>query len=88
MSRRVPLLKTYQCSRLRGPAILELERFDDPHYPDPANRPEDFQWREVMVSMVDCRNKGQCGIIERTSSGWITHWELCPANAAYAPRTD
>jgi hypothetical protein len=57
MSRNVRLLRTYKCSRLRRPATLELERLDDAHYPNPANQPEHFEWREVMVSMVDWRDK-------------------------------
>jgi len=89
MSRNLPLLKRYQCSRLGRVATLELEQLEDAHYPDPANRPDDFEWHPVMVTMVDCRNKHQCGIIEQTSSGsWTTHWELCPANTEYAPKSD
>jgi hypothetical protein len=88
VSRNVPQLKRYQCSRLGRTAILELEQLQDAHYPDAANRPEHFVWREVMVTMLDCRNKHQCGIVERTSGGWTTHWELCPAHTEYAPKSD
>jgi hypothetical protein len=84
MSRTRRTFETYQCPRLRGPAIVEFEHYDDDYYPDPANHPDKVLWREISKLMIDCRSKVQCGVREVKPYGaWEDHWDLCPGMPHY-----
>jgi hypothetical protein len=83
MTRTRRTFETYQCPRLRGPAIVEFEHYDDDHYPDPSNT-QRIVWREISKLMVDCRNKVQCGVREVKPYGaWEDHWDGCPGMPHY-----
>jgi len=85
-------LEAFSCPRLGRTAYIQIQRFYDPHYPDPANRPTQCTWHEVesVRQFQGCQQALECGVAPRQWMGdkWYPatgsyDWDSCPAALAH-----